>query len=188
MLHDFTLSKLLLGFLLIAVIGLTVVQYKQRTVPIPRLAYVNTEKLLDSYQAMLDARRQYQRQKQEWEQNLGTLEREARQAATAQQVPNHVGSQTQATGLATARLKQQQFDNYRQAVLQQGPLEMERLTKPVLEHINQFLARYGQTHNYDFVLATSEAGSIVYANPALDVTTPVVAALNQALRDSLKVK
>ena len=184
MLHNSTLPKFLFGFLLAAVIGLAVVQYQQRKVPVPHLAYVNTEKLLDSYQAMLDARRKYQRQKQEWEQNLGTLEREARQASTAQQAPNLASSQT----LAIARLKQQQFDNYRQAVLQQGPLEMERLTQPVLGHINRFLTRYGQTHNYDFVLATSEAGNIVYANPALDVTIPVIAALNQALRDSLKVK
>jgi len=36
------------------------------------------------------------------------------------------------------------------------------------------------------VLATSETGAIVYANPGLDITTQVSAGLNKALQDSLK--
>jgi len=134
---------------------------------------------------MLNARRQYQRHKQEWEQNLLTLEQEA-QTATAE--AQDASQPAQGKLLAAARLKQQQFVNYRQSDSQQQPAEMERLTQPVLERVNKFLYQYGSKHHYDVVFAASESGGIVYANPGMDVTMPVVAELNQALRDSLHTK
>ena len=154
-----------------------------------KLAYVDTDRLLNSYQAMLDARRQYQRQQQEWQHNLGTLEQEARAATdTAQRLSATLPPAARATQAARAQLRQQQYLSYRQAIEQQDPQEMQRLTQPVLLHVNKYLRQYGEQHGYALIFATGEAGTLVYGQPGLDITTDVAAGLNQALQDSLSRK
>jgi outer membrane protein len=155
----------------------------------PAVAYVNTDQLLDTYQAMLDARQQYQRQKQEWEHNLTSLEQEARLAVdTARRLGSTMPVAFRAQQATRARLRQQQYLNYRQAVTQQDGQEMERLTRPVLNQVNRYLTRYGRENNYDYILATSQEGNLLYARPTLDITKQVAAGLNQALKDSLQRK
>jgi len=58
--------------------------YIYKFMPTLRVAYVNTEKLLNSYQAMVSARGVYQGEKQEWEHNLESLAHEARQGQWCQ--------------------------------------------------------------------------------------------------------
>jgi outer membrane protein len=177
------------GFALLVSLALAALFYLHYAAQPPRLAYVDTDRLLNAYQAMLDARRTYQRQKSEWEHNLQTLEQEARQAAEAvEKLPNTAPAAARARLVASAQLRQQQLITYSQAVERQDPEERQRLTEPVLAHTNQYLRRYGQRHGYDVLLSTAEAGALVYANPALDVTADVAAGLNTALRDSLKGK
>lgn len=144
------------------------------------IAYINTDKLLDSYHAMTSARREYQLEKQEWVRNLRTLADEAQLAAQRSQA-----APTAASLQREARLKQQQFLNYQQAVLRQDPEEMQRLTQPVVQAANRFIAQYSQTHHYALVLSSAGQGDVVYAAPALDITAQVTAALNQHLTDSL---
>lgn len=145
-----------------------------------RVVYLNTDKLLNSYQAMVSARREYQREKQEWTQNLRTLTEEAQQATRHNQgAPGNTLAQQE------ARLKQRQLLNYRQAILQQDQTEMQRLTQPVVTAANRFIAAYSRAHHYDLVLAAAGQGDVVYAAPALDITQKVTIALNQQLADSL---
>jgi outer membrane protein len=152
-----------------------------------RVAYVNTDKLFNSYQAMLTARRVYQGEKQEWEHNLETLSQEARQAQEARQHLGTTGSaQQRAASDEALRLKQQQFFNYQAAVQKQSPVEMQRLTQPVVDAANRYLTAYSKQQQYDLVLSAGGSAEVVYVADPLDITERVVQGLNQALADSLR--
>ena len=128
--------------------------YIYKFMPTLRVAYVNTEKLFNSYQAMVSARRVYQDEKQEWEHNLETLAHEARQAQEARQgLGSGASARQQAASDEILRLKQQQFLNYRAAVQQQNPTEMQRLTQPVVAAANRYLAIYSKQQQYDLALS-----------------------------------
>lgn len=152
-----------------------------------KIAYVNTDKLFNSYQAMLSARRTYQAEKQEWEHNLQTLAEEAR---LAQETHQHLGAgsspRERAASDDNARLKQQQFYTYQAAVQKQGPAEMQRLTQPVVDAANRYLTAYSKQQQYDLVLSAGGGADVVYVAEALDITERVAQGLNQALADSLR--
>lgn len=148
-----------------------------------RLAYVDSQRLLDSYQGMVTARRQYQRLQQEWQHNLDQLAQEMQQA---QQQAARCPLAEAARLRQVAQLKQQQYASYKQALTQQQPIEMQRLTQPVLNQVNRFMLRYGKAQGYDFIFATTETGAMLYANPTRDLTADVAAELNRTLQDSLK--
>jgi Skp family chaperone for outer membrane proteins len=154
--------------------------------PTPKIAYVDTDKLLNSYQAMVTARNQYQREKQEWQQNLLTLSKEAEQATNqAQQLAKSATPTEKLTRERDARLKKAQLLNYQQAVSKQEPEEMQRLTQPVIASVNRYIATYSREHQYSLVLTTAGQGDVVYSDSKLDITTDIVKNLNRYLADSL---
>jgi outer membrane protein len=151
-----------------------------------RIAYVDTDKLLNSYQAMATARHQYQREKQEWQQNLTTLGKEAQQATNqAQQATKSVNPIEKLARERDARLKQEQLLNYQQAVIKQEPEEMQRLTQPVIASVNRYIAAYSREHQYSLVLTTAGQGDVVYSDSKMDITADLVKNLNKYLTDSL---
>ena len=50
--------------------------------------------------------------------------------------------------------------------------------RQVLEYINQYLAEYNQTHNYQYILAKQFPGPILFSDTTLDITAEVTAGLN----------
>lgn len=160
--------------------------YLWRSSAAPRIAYIDTDKLLDSYQAMVTARHQYQREKQEWQQNLTTLGEETQQAIKqAQQAAKSASSTEKIARDREARLKQEQLLNYQQAISKQEPEEMQRLTQPVIASVNRYITTYSREHQYSLVLTTAGQGDVVYSDSKLDITADVVKNLNKYLADSL---
>ena len=182
-----TFVLLAISACLLSVLAAAGTVYAYKRTPTLRVAYVNTEKLLNSYQAMLSARRVYQGEKQEWEHNLATLAQEARQAQQARQrLGSGASAGQRAASDETLRRTQQQFLTYRAAVLQQDPAEMQRLTQPVVAAATRYLATYSKQQQYELVLSASGGADVVYVAAPLDITERVAQGLNQALADSLR--
>lgn len=154
-----------------------------------RVAYVDTDRLLNAYQAMITARHQYQSEKETWQKNLATLAQEASQASsTARESETGVNKSEQTTALKIALVKQQQLLTYRQAIQQRDEQEQQRLTQPVIALSNKYISQYCKAHGYDIVFTTAGQGDVLYVTDALDITSPITAGLNQALSDSLQHK
>lgn len=179
-----TFPRWLLPFCVLLTLSIAYLGYEHVRNPKPRLAYVDSQRLLDSYQGMVTARRQYQRLQQDWQHNLDQL---AQEAQRAQQQAASLPLARSARLQQVAQLKQQQYASYQQVLAQQQPIEMQRLTQPVLNHVNRFMLRYGKAQGYDFIFATTETGAMLYANPARDLTADVAAELNRNLQDSLRI-
>lgn len=178
------LQRLLIGCLLLLSLatGYLFWQNKQR-----KIAYVDSAKLLDGYQAMIDARKGYTVKSQKWQANIDTLSTDIQRA-----IREHERKAATMTAkereLSTQLLhrKQQELVSYQRAIQQSAQQEDSKSTQQVLTQVNTFLTRYGQTHQYELILIAAPSGTIAYAKPSLDLTAEIVQALNQEYHKSAK--
>ncbi|WP_188816311.1 OmpH family outer membrane protein [Hymenobacter cavernae] len=125
--------------------------------------YVNPTKLLEGYHGAIAKQQTYINQLRIWQQNLDSLAAETK-AITAE---------------LTKRAKEQQLQQYREAIQQKAVAEQQRLDKETLDEINAYLKQYGKEKGYDFILGATEQGNIVYAAEGKDITEEVLTGLNQ---------
>ncbi|TGE17543.1 OmpH family outer membrane protein [Hymenobacter elongatus] len=146
----------------------------------PVIAYVDSAKMLNSYQAMIDGRKVYQAKFQGWQNNVDTLSAGVQQAIKEYE-RKAAGMSEQEKVLSRQLLasKQKQFVEYQRAIQQNAQREEAKSNEKILAAVNAFLTRYGKDHDYDLILLASQAGTIAYARPALDLTDEVVAELNK---------
>ena len=145
----------------------------------PRLAFVDSGRLLHDYRGMTDARRTYHLHQQEWQRNLDTLQAETTRGLLAYQRarPTLPPAQRQATEARLQRLRQQ-YRGYEQAIRTKDGEEQQRLTQEVLDSTNAFVRAYGARHRYDLIFLTADGDNLAYATPAFDLTVPVLQGLN----------
>ncbi|MDQ2771934.1 MAG: OmpH family outer membrane protein, partial [Bacteroidota bacterium] len=132
----------------------------------PVIAYVDSAKMLNGYQAMIDGRKTFQKKSHGWQTNVDTL------AAGLQQ--SIKGYERKAAGMTPKERslsqqllggKQKQLADYQRAIQQKGREEEAKDNEKILITVNAFLARYGKEHGYDLILIASPAGTIAYAKP-----------------------
>ncbi len=58
--------------------------------------------------------------------------------------------------------------------------------RQILEYINQYLAEYNKDHNYQYILAKQFPGPMLYSDPTLDITAPVIEGLNTKYKSEKK--
>ncbi len=58
-------------------------------------------------------------------------------------------------------------------------MEMEKVKSETMVKVNEYIARYNNEYNYDFIFSrTSLVNTMVFANPALNITNEVINGLN----------
>jgi outer membrane protein len=145
-----------------------------------KVAYVDSARLLNGYQAMVEARKDYQTKTVVWQANVDTLvkgvqeEIKKYERAAAGMTPKE-----RQLSQDLIRSKQQQLGQYQQVVQDKARQEDTRLTEAVLKQTNSFLERYGKEHGYAMILAANASGNIAYAEKYLDITDKVLEELNQ---------
>jgi outer membrane protein len=75
--------------------------------------------------------------------------------------------------------KQQQVNNYQQAIQKQLKEEDKKTTQTVINDINGFVTEYGKKHNYKIIFGASGGGNIMYAGEDADLTEEVLVGLNE---------
>jgi outer membrane protein len=166
-------------FLTVAVVVLFVLQFDSGN----KYVYVDSVKLVNGYEAMKDARKDYEQKVAAWKANLDTLRGEAETKikeynATA----GKLSAREKQLMEELVQSKQEQFMNYQQVVTEKVRKEDEELSSKVLSKVNDFVKRYGQQKGYVIVMAATQYGNIVYADPRADITEEVLAGLNAEYR------
>ncbi|HYE55523.1 MAG TPA: OmpH family outer membrane protein [Chitinophagaceae bacterium] len=144
-----------------------------------RIAYVDSTKLLGSYQAMTDARQEFEKKTKTWQANIDTLMQDVQRSIREYE-------RTAATGTAKERelakqlisTKQKELGEYQRAIQQNAQQEEARLNQEVISQVNAYLTKYGEDHRYKIILIAAN-GNIAYADKAMDITDVVVAELNR---------
>ncbi len=74
--------------------------------------------------------------------------------------------------------RQQQVNNYQQAVQKQLKEEDQKVTQTVINDINDFIKEYGKQNGYQIILGATGSGTIMYADEGTDLTEKVLTKLN----------
>ncbi len=144
-----------------------------------RIVYVDSARLVNNYQGMLDARKAYQQKAKVWQGNVDTLAVEVQQAIKDYEKESSSLSQKEKElSQELIRTKQRQLADYQKAISEKAAQEDGQMTAQVLEEINAYIKAYGQRKNYRIIIAATEYGNIAYAADGLDITDEVLEGLN----------
>ena len=148
-----------------------------------KIAYVESNKMLDGYQGMKDARKAFEGKARGWEkQNQQMLAGfKAAVEAYQKQAPTLTEQQRAATE-QKLQAQQQQVGQQQQQLQAQAQEEEGKLTQKVLESVNKKVEAYGKAHGYKLILIASPNGGIAYGEKNLDITPQVMAYLNAEYR------
>lgn len=76
--------------------------------------------------------------------------------------------------------KQQELENKRQRLGAKFLKDQEAFNKEIHDNLNEYIKEYNEEKGYDYILSYSKDGSILYANPELDVTQDIIKGMNDA--------
>ncbi|WP_139362237.1 OmpH family outer membrane protein [Hymenobacter sp. CRA2] len=143
-----------------------------------KVAYVESNKLLDSYKGLQDARKAFERKAAGWQRQHETSVRALQSAVQAYQ-KSAAGMTDEQRAATEQRLQaqEQQVAQQQQQLQQQAQQEEAKMTEQVLTKVNKLLEGYGKENNYDLILVAG-GGTIAYARPGLDITDIVLKRLN----------
>ena len=144
------------------------------------IVYVDAIKLMNGYNGMKEARKEYEAKATIWKSNLDSLKTELETKIKEYQVKQATLSEKekQLTEELLAS-KQQQFMNYQQVISEKIQKEDQELTTKVVGQINEYIKKYGEDQGYDIIMAATQYGNIVYSDRGKDITDKVLEGLNR---------
>ena len=148
-----------------------------------KIAYVESNKMLDGYQGMKDARRAFEGKARGWEKQNQTMLAGFKTAVEAyqKQAPGLSAEQRAATE-QKLQAQQQEVGQQQQQLQAQAQAEEAKLTQTVLESVNKKVEAYGKANGYQLILIAAPSGTIAYGQKNLDITAPVLKYLNAGYR------
>ena len=174
-----TFSRLTLWCSSLSFVGVIALTIYVLTIP-QKLVYVDSAKLVNEYKGMHDARAVYQKKSASWKANIDTLTNEVQQQIMSYENERaKLSIKERQLSEELIRTKQKQLIEYQQAINTQAKQEDEKMTSDVVNQINSFLKKYGESNGYKIVMAATEYGNIAYADEGLDITDDVLIGLNK---------
>lgn len=145
-----------------------------------QVVYVDSNKLINGYQGMIDARKVYQQKAGGWKANIDTLTNEVkRQIMDYEKESARLTAKERQLSQELIQTKQKQLYDYQQAMNTQARQEDDKMTGEVITQINAFIKKYGEDNGYTVILAATEYGNVAYADESLDITDRVLEGLNK---------
>lgn len=146
--------------------------------PTNEVAFVETARLISSYQGMIDARTDLEGKAKTWRAQLDTLEAEVNALAEAQSKATGMSAKEKVLSDQLVHAKKIQFENYQRTLLEQAKAEEKKVIEETLGKINIFLEGYGKQHGHKVILAATDYGNVAYADKAINVTDEVLKEMN----------
>lgn len=150
----------------------------------PELVYVDVNKLLEGYKRTQTERESFNKKSAilkanadslvtDWQQELKDYEKERASLTKKEQ-------ELRQKLLAN---KQQQVNNYQQAIQQKIREEDRKITQTVINDINDYVKEHGKKKGYTIIFGAGGSGNIMYADQASDLTDEILEGLNKAYED-----
>lgn len=155
----------------------------QKTLPEGKasIAYVNSDSILVHYQLVKSMREELERNTINYENELknkqSAFEKDA--AYFQEQVKKNAISEASAQEIyANLMTEQQKLYELREKYTSDIARKEFDMNQLLLDSLNNFLKRYNQKMNYDYIFSYNRGGSILSANDSLDITDDVIVLLN----------
>lgn len=172
-----TLNKLALPLSVMALLAslVTIVISSSKS----ELVYVDVNQLLEGYDRTKVEQQAFEKKAAvmkanvdslltDWQDELKTYEKE-RASMTEKEL---------ALKQELLQSKQQQINNYQQAIQKQIQEEDQKMTQTVVNDINDYVKEYGKKHSHPIIFGAHGNGNIMYAEQATDLTDIILEGLN----------
>ncbi|MFQ5607782.1 MAG: OmpH family outer membrane protein [Candidatus Zixiibacteriota bacterium] len=164
----------LIAFAVVAFLGLS----QNATAQSSKIGYINEDKVMDSYDAYLKAKEQYQAQHRAWESEYTRMQSAyVEDSLEFQKQKLILSAERKVERQAEINAKRTAAESYGKDIFGPGgqaERENNKLMKPLIDNLTAAIAKVAQEGNYDVVFS---AQSLAYVNPALDLTQKVIDAL-----------
>ncbi len=140
----------------------------------PKIAYIDTNKLLSGVKEMQILQEQLKRERAIAKLKIDTLTTEFETALKAHEKElAQMTSKEKKLSEELLQNKQNQLVQYQQAINQKLQQQEQEKMGEVMKQVNSHIAEYGKKKGYTIILATAN-GNIAYADDAIDVTADVI--------------
>ncbi|NVO83693.1 OmpH family outer membrane protein [Hymenobacter terrestris] len=144
-----------------------------------KVAYVETNRLLEEYQGMKDASKRLEAKARGWEaQNKKLVTSFQTAVQQYQQKAEGMSAEQRAATEQQLQAQQMKVGQEQERLQSQAQQEQAKLNDQVMGRVNKQIEKYGKANGYRLILATG-AGNIAYGRKDLDITTPVLKYLNK---------
>jgi outer membrane protein len=144
-----------------------------------KMAYVKTGEILQKYQGMIDANKQFASEFAIVQGNVDTLKNRYERIKSSE---SSISKDKRSDWAYQLGVAEKEFSQYNQTAQQQIQQRQQQLTLGVLNKINTFIQEYGKKNGYKIILGTTEDGSILYASEKDDLTTVILDEINKAYK------
>ena len=145
-----------------------------------KIAYVDVEEILKEYDGAKQAEEDMKVQSQQISQQLDQIALPLQQKIQEyQQNKDNLSAAARQKKEAELMQEQQAFQQQQQMAQQQVQAEGQRMFEKINTDIETFLAEYGQSKGYTYILGSSmQTKSVLYGEESLNITDEVIDALN----------
>lgn len=165
------MKKLAIVFL--TIISLTACQQQ-------KIGFVDNSVLINEYQERKDVEARLNTKIQAFKTRTDSLrsafELEIKEAELKARTMSQSAIQTLSQEL---QQKEQVLSQRVQFEQQQIAQESQTLNDSIINRVKAFVQDYGKSNNYNFILGSNEAGSVLYGEEASDLTQEILKALNE---------
>ena len=145
-----------------------------------KIAYVDLEEILKEYDGAVKAEEEMKVKSEQISQQLDQMALPLQQKIQEyQQNKDNLSASARQKQEAELMQQQQQFQQQQQMAQQQLQAEGQAMYAKINEDIESFVADYGQSNGYTYILGSSvQTKSVLYGEESLDITETVIEALN----------
>lgn len=151
---------------------------------VPRVAYVDTARLMVSFSEAAKVERELKAEDEKWRANLKVLEDSVQAAAKRISAEFDKASpkrKRELQDLLSAR--NQQVNNFVQANRKRMEKLRQEKMQGIVAKVNAYISEYGEKEGYSIILGTATGGSILYGDTrGYDITSNIADGLNQRYR------
>lgn len=150
-----------------------------------KVAYVKSAELLNKYNGLAKANEKFNAELGIVKMNYDTLKARYETLLAQKGTVKASNKENWAYRLAAAETELKKFEENSMPQIENRKRE---LTQQVLNQMNVFIQEYGKKHNYTLIFGTTDNGSILYGKEAIDITNPILEALNGSVDSTASVK
>jgi len=145
-----------------------------------KIAYVDVEEVLKEYEGAKQAEEEMKSQSQQLSQQLDQMALPLQQKIQEyQKNKDKLSSSARQKQESELMQEQQMFQQQQQMAQQQVQAEGQRVFDKINNDIESFLAEYGQSKGYTYILgSSSQTKSVLYGEESLNITDEVIEAMN----------
>lgn len=147
----------------------------------PRIAYVNTGKLLVGFAETNNIEKEIKVEEDKWQAQYKLLQDSLEatiKGMTKEYNDAAPAKKKEMQDMLSAR--NQEVNNFKQVNVRKIEELRQKKMQGNFEKINVYLAEYGKKHNYTIIFGTMSGGNIVYADErSIDITEEIVKGLNE---------